>query len=203
MAKEQRTFTREFKVEAVRLAETSGKPIAELARELGVSDSTIHNWRQELAQHGKDAFPESRAPDAHRGGESPPQTGAGNREARTRYLKKSHNCLFKTSAMKYQFIAENASEYPVSRICQVLLVDESAYYKWRKRLPSAQQLQDEALAEQIEGIYQNNWQAYGSPRIHALAARARDSCGTQTRGSPDARTRHLCQKKTTTDCDNG
>lgn len=59
MAKEQRTFTREFKIEAVRLAETSGKPITELARDLGISDSTIHNWRKELAQHGKDAFPGS------------------------------------------------------------------------------------------------------------------------------------------------
>ena len=59
MAKEQRTFTREFKVEAVRLAETSGKPVTEIARDLGISDSTIHNWRKELAQHGKDAFPGS------------------------------------------------------------------------------------------------------------------------------------------------
>jgi transposase len=59
MAKAQRTFTREFKVEAVRLAETSGKPITELARDLGVSDSTIHNWRKELSQHGQDAFPGS------------------------------------------------------------------------------------------------------------------------------------------------
>lgn len=59
MAKEQRVFTKEFKIEAVRLAETSGKPITELARELGVSDSTIHNWRKELTQHGKDAFPGS------------------------------------------------------------------------------------------------------------------------------------------------
>ena len=59
MAKEQRTFTKEFKLETVRLAETSGKPITELARELGISDSTIHNWRKEFAQHGTDAFPGS------------------------------------------------------------------------------------------------------------------------------------------------
>lgn len=57
MAKEQKTSTKEFKVEVVRLAETSGKPITELARELGVSDSTIHTWRKECSQHGKDAFP--------------------------------------------------------------------------------------------------------------------------------------------------
>lgn len=59
MAKEQRTFTKEFKMEAVRLAETSGKTITELARELGVSDSTIHNWRKQLGENGSDAFPGS------------------------------------------------------------------------------------------------------------------------------------------------
>jgi transposase len=59
MAKEQKTYTKEFKREAVRLAETSGKPITELARELGVSDSTIHNWRRQFTEHGSDAFPGS------------------------------------------------------------------------------------------------------------------------------------------------
>jgi transposase-like protein len=33
MSKEQKTYTKEFKIEAVRLAETSGKPITEIARE--------------------------------------------------------------------------------------------------------------------------------------------------------------------------
>ncbi|GHO57859.1 transposase [Ktedonobacter robiniae] len=51
--------TKEFKMEAVRLAETSGKPITELARELRVSDSTIHNWCKQLGEHGEQAFPGS------------------------------------------------------------------------------------------------------------------------------------------------
>lgn len=42
---------------AVRLAQTSGKPIAQIARELGISDSAIHGWRRELAEHGQEAFP--------------------------------------------------------------------------------------------------------------------------------------------------
>jgi len=46
-------------VEAVRLAETSGKPIPEIARDLGVSDSTIHNWSKQFAQQGEQAFPGS------------------------------------------------------------------------------------------------------------------------------------------------
>jgi transposase len=43
----------------VQLAQTSGKPITQVARELGLSDTSIPEWRKELAQHGKDAFPGS------------------------------------------------------------------------------------------------------------------------------------------------
>lgn len=59
MAKVQKTYTQEFKREAVRLAKTSGKSIAHTARELGISDSSIHQWRKELAEHGAEAFPSS------------------------------------------------------------------------------------------------------------------------------------------------
>lgn len=59
MSKEQKIYTKEFKLEAVRLAETSGKPITEIARDLGVSDSAIHNWRKQFSEHGEQAFPGS------------------------------------------------------------------------------------------------------------------------------------------------
>jgi transposase len=59
MQKVQKTYTPEFKCEAVRLAQTSGKPIAHVARELGISDTSIHQWRKELAEHGPEAFPGS------------------------------------------------------------------------------------------------------------------------------------------------
>jgi transposase len=57
MGKVQKVYTKEFKQEAVRLVETSGKSIAQIARELGISDSAIHNWRKELMEQGEDAFP--------------------------------------------------------------------------------------------------------------------------------------------------
>ena len=37
MAKEQKTYTKEFKEEAVRLLESSGKSAAQLARDLGIA----------------------------------------------------------------------------------------------------------------------------------------------------------------------
>jgi transposase len=59
MAKVQKVSTREFIEQAVQLAQTSGRPITQVARELGISDTSIHQWRKELAQHGKETFPGS------------------------------------------------------------------------------------------------------------------------------------------------
>ena len=59
MQKTQRTFTREFKVEAVHLAKTSHKPLIQIARDLGIADSTLHHWCQQFSEHGEHAFPGS------------------------------------------------------------------------------------------------------------------------------------------------
>ncbi len=50
----RRKFTDEFKRDAVELVRTSGKPIAEIARELGIYDSTLGNWvKQERINRGE------------------------------------------------------------------------------------------------------------------------------------------------------
>lgn len=45
MATDRRSYTEEFKREAVRLMETSGKAIAEIARDLGINDNNLYRWR--------------------------------------------------------------------------------------------------------------------------------------------------------------
>ncbi len=59
MTREQRTFTTEFKLEAVRLAQTSGKRVSQVARDLGIADSTLFHWCKQLAEKGAEAFPGS------------------------------------------------------------------------------------------------------------------------------------------------
>jgi transposase-like protein len=50
----RREFTKEFKRDAVELVRTSGRPIAQVARELGVYDSTLGNWvRQDAIDRGE------------------------------------------------------------------------------------------------------------------------------------------------------
>ena len=43
----RRQFTDEFKLEAVRLIRESGRPVAQVARELGISDNVLYRWRTE------------------------------------------------------------------------------------------------------------------------------------------------------------
>ena len=42
----RRKFDEEFKEGAVRIVRETGKPIAQVARELGINDGTLRNWVQ-------------------------------------------------------------------------------------------------------------------------------------------------------------
>ena len=52
----KKTYTKEFKHEAVSLLETSDKTGVEVARELGIKRNQLYKWREELKAKGDDAF---------------------------------------------------------------------------------------------------------------------------------------------------
>lgn len=56
--KKRQSFTKEFKLEAVRLLKASGRPAAEVARELGIRRNQLYKWADQLQARGKDGvFP--------------------------------------------------------------------------------------------------------------------------------------------------
>ncbi len=69
--------------------------------------------------------------------------------------------------MKYAFIEEQRSGFPVERLCQVLGVSVSGYYAWRQRAVSQRTQANQALLKQIRQAHQASRQTYGSPRVHA------------------------------------
>jgi putative transposase len=108
--------------------------------------------------------------------------------------------------MKYQFVAEHQGEYPVTLMCQVLEVSVSGYYAWRKRPVSHHQREDARLSAEIQAIFLENRQVYGSPRIHAALQGCGRHCGRkrvvrlmQALGLQAKR--HRKQKPTTTKSD--
>lgn len=52
MPRSRPPYPPEFRAEAVRLVKTSGEPIGQIAKDLGVSDQTLRNW---VAQDDVDA----------------------------------------------------------------------------------------------------------------------------------------------------
>jgi len=57
MTKTRKQYSREFKQEAVRLLETSGKSVSELERDLDIGRGNLWRWKREFAENGEDAFP--------------------------------------------------------------------------------------------------------------------------------------------------
>lgn len=54
---QRKRYSREFKLEAVRLLEQADKPVAELARELGIRRNLLYKWRDTLVEKGEASFP--------------------------------------------------------------------------------------------------------------------------------------------------
>ena len=50
-------YTKEFKLEAIRLLESKEKSGTDLARELGVKREALYRWRDEFIKRGDQAFP--------------------------------------------------------------------------------------------------------------------------------------------------
>jgi transposase len=55
--KVRNTYTKEFKLEALRLLETSGKSARQLERELGLGKTNLARWKREFAEEAEQAFP--------------------------------------------------------------------------------------------------------------------------------------------------
>ena len=57
MKRNRKKYTREFKIEAVRLMTDGGVSIAQASRDLGVDANVLGRWKKELSEDSKHAFP--------------------------------------------------------------------------------------------------------------------------------------------------
>jgi transposase len=57
MGKKRSQYTKEYKIEAVRLIFEEGRFISEVARELGIAQSLLHRWKKKYEEGKIDPFP--------------------------------------------------------------------------------------------------------------------------------------------------
>ncbi len=65
MATTRRQFSQEFKLEAVRRVKESGKPQAQIARELGIRPAMLRTWKRQAAGRVRFAAPDAVAGPDH------------------------------------------------------------------------------------------------------------------------------------------
>jgi putative transposase len=70
--------------------------------------------------------------------------------------------------VKFQFVALHSQQYAITLLCQALEVSVSGYYAWCQREVSEHQREDARLSAEIQQIFLEHRQVYGSPRIHAV-----------------------------------
>jgi transposase len=57
------SYTQEFRDEAVRLTVTSGKSVAQVARDLGIKVATLHEWRRHARYDHRLPVPDNETPE--------------------------------------------------------------------------------------------------------------------------------------------
>lgn len=57
MDKKRKKYTREFKLDAVRLVIEEGRQVKDVAESLGINQGILQRWKKELLEDGSVAFP--------------------------------------------------------------------------------------------------------------------------------------------------
>ncbi|WP_423247587.1 IS3 family transposase [Streptomyces achmelvichensis] len=180
-------YSDEFRADAVALYEsTPGATYKSIAADLGINRATLREWvlrdRERRGVTAGAARPAAR-PTAVASGD--PDERVRRLEARVAELEASERKLaterdILRKAAKYfgrrdelvsrfQFVHDHRNTYEVKRLCQVLDVNRSSYYKWLAGAGAraARKHEDRVLADEISEIHGESGGAYGSPRVTA------------------------------------
>lgn len=57
MSEKRRSYTEEFKIEAVKLLSESEESAAQIARELGIPQTNLSRWKREMEEDPEGSFP--------------------------------------------------------------------------------------------------------------------------------------------------
>jgi transposase InsO family protein len=71
--------------------------------------------------------------------------------------------------IRFQYVADHHDAYGVKRLCTLLAISRSGFYRWREAGPARAEREraDRVLTERIAEIHRESDSTYGSPRITA------------------------------------
>ncbi|WP_138956753.1 IS3 family transposase [Sphingomonas sp. KC8] len=173
----RRKFSREFKLEAVKLVRERGVSVAQAARDLDVHENVLRKWVRDHEADPGSAFPGHGVMKAEQQEIERLRREVVKLKAERDILKKAGGLLRKGLDMKFGFIAKHRGVWPVSWICETLGVSHSGFHAWLVREPSARARSDEELGAKIRASFVSSYRTYGARRVwHDILAEGL-SCG--------------------------
>ena len=82
--------------------------------------------------------------------------------------------------MRFAFIEQHRTTWPIVIQCEVLQVSRSGYYEWRKRLPSATATRSAVLTQEIRAVHRLSRETYGPVRVQRALAQRGTKCHRKT-----------------------
>ncbi|HLM43525.1 MAG TPA: IS3 family transposase [Myxococcaceae bacterium] len=165
--RKRRSFTPEFRADAVRLAREGSKSLPQVAKDLDLTESALRNWVRE-ADGGKSKQSAGALSAAEREELVRLRKEVRHLEMERDFFKKSGGLLREGDLeVKFEFIDAEKAHFPVDFMCQQLGVSRSGYYAWKERPESERDKADRDLAEVVTRIHRDSRGTYGSPRVHA------------------------------------
>ncbi|WP_212880421.1 IS3 family transposase [Tetragenococcus halophilus] len=156
MAKQYNQETREL---ILQLNE-QGQSVPSLAREYGISEATIYNWKK--AYTPDEETGKSQA-DIHQ-----MEKEMHRMKQEIDILKKGYHHIHErvsNDTLIYEIIDKERQEYPVRTLTNVLEVSKSTYYASKNRCPSQRSQKNEQLKKEILQNYEKSKRRYGAPKI--------------------------------------
>jgi transposase len=116
--RQRRSFTDDYRRQAVDLVASSGGSIGSVAKELGLRDSVLRRWIEQRGQ-------------ADHAAEIARLQRENERLRMERDIQKIDSDLCWSSEMRFRFIEDRRADYPVTIMCDVFGVSRAGYYAWR------------------------------------------------------------------------
>ena len=57
MGEKRKTYDKEFKLSAVKMVLEEGLSVAQVSRDLGINENSLHNWKKKYLEDKENAFP--------------------------------------------------------------------------------------------------------------------------------------------------
>ncbi|MFG2007440.1 IS3 family transposase [Spirillospora sp. NPDC048911] len=178
-----KNYPEEFKADAVALyLSDPSKTYKQVAEDLGINRATLREWVLAAQRNGTAGPKPARTGKPAAGGQvaSPDVLEEENKQlkARIEELELERDILRKAAKFfrgrdelvnRFEFVEDHKHAFGVKRLCRVLGVARSSFYRWLAAAPTrlARRKADDVLAAKIREIHQAEDGTYGSPRVTA------------------------------------